>query len=516
MKQNKLILNWLVNILKRNSFFLLYLLLLSSCDEGTRTTNQKTSYSNWYTASFENDSIPGIGLTKAYTLLKKSTDPVIVAVIDTPVDLNHPVFSNRLYINHDEIPGNNLDDDNNGYVDDINGWNFVGYDKNKSVYFTSYEIVRLIRHLENQDELDSLQLKKLIEAHQLQRETAQKRLTKSNNDLKAFYNAKKVFPHAIRSNGTIDTVASKEINPKDEEETKLKKFLTRYGRIGLYEKQLIQFKIGGEGEISKSLNLQYDDRSIAKGHAIINDIENMSQHATQVGGLIAEATNGVNFNRPDIIDIKLMFLSVSGVGDYHNNDLAAAIRYAVDNGASVINFSDSKPYSVGEEKVTQAIKYAAKNNVLMVTSAGNNNLNTDDNKWYPLDYRDDFNEFLDNLLVVGASTNKIDKLKGSFSNYGQQTVDIFAPGSKITIPNGEVDVPYIRLGGTSLASALTSASAAIIISQYPDLKAGEIKELLLQSSTNIEEDTFKSYSKSGKVLDVYKVLEKLKNRHTKH
>jgi len=509
MKRNKLILNWLVDILKRNSIFFISLLLLFSCDKSS-VTSQKTSYSNWYTASFEKDSIPGIGLTKAYTLLKKNTNTTIVAVIDTPVDLNHPVFSNRLYINHDEIPSNNLDDDNNGYVDDINGWNFVGYDKNKSVYFTNYEIVRLIRHLENQDQVDSLQLKKIIEAYQLQKETAQKRLAKSNNDLETFYNAEKLFPHTIRSNGTIDTVASKEINPKNEEETKLKKFLTRYGRIGLYEKQLIQFKTGGEGEMNKSLNLQYDDRSIAKGHAIINDVENMSQHATQVGGLIAEATNGANFNRPDIIDIKLMFLSLSGVGDYHNNDLAAAIRYAVDNGASVINFSDSKPYSVGEEKVTQAIEYAAKHDVLMVTSAGNNNLNTDENKLYPLDYRDDFNEFLDNLLVVGASTNKIDKLKASFSNYGQHTVDIFTPGSKITVPNGEVDVPYIRLGGTSLASALTSASAAIIISQYPELKPGEIKELLLKNATNIEEGTFKSHSKSGKILDVYKVLEKLR------
>ncbi|MFP2997729.1 S8 family serine peptidase [Spongiivirga sp. MCCC 1A20706] len=489
------------------------LLIFSSCDEKSDTI-QSSSYSNWYASSISVDSIPGIGISKAYTTLKKNSDPVIIAVIDTPVDIYHPVFRNRLYINHDEIPDNGMDDDNNGYTDDINGWNFLGYDTNKSVYFMNYEIVRLIRQLENSSTTDSLRLKKLYKAYQLQKEKAQKRLNKSIADLQTFYDAKEVFPNTIRANGTIDSIAAKKVHAKNEEEIKLKKFLLRNARIGLYEKQLIQFKTGGEGELNKSLNPAYDDRKIVMGHHIVNDFENMSQHATQVGGLIAEATNGEIFDRPNILDIKLMFLCTSGVGDYHNNDLAAAIRYAVDNGASVINLSDSKPNSFDEDLVTSAIQYAAKHEVLIVTSAGNNNLNTDlpEYKNYPLDYRTDFNEIADNMIVVGASTNKIEKPKASFSNYGQQSVDIFAPGSKIVVPNGETNVPYIRLGGTSLASALTSASAAIIISQYPDITAGTLKKVLLKTGTAIDSSTFKSFSKSGKIVNLHKALNYLQEK----
>ncbi len=514
MKQNKLILNSFVNISKQNSRYtlLIGLFLLIACSAKQNTEPNKKTTNNWYSLDLEQDSIPGIGLKKAYiSQIKKSKSEIIVAVIDTPFDIEHPVFKDRLFINKNEIPNNQIDDDKNGYVDDIHGWNFLGYENDKSVYFTNYEIVRLIRHLENRDPIDTIHLEKLYNAYKKQKNASEKRLEKSRSDINKFKTAIKKFPKALKPNGHIDTIAFQQPKEVIEEDQDSREFLTRLARINLYEKILYQFEQGGIGELEKSLNKQYNDRKLVKGHGIINDTENIFQHGTQVAGLIAEVTNSKNYIDESLLDVKLMFLCTSAVGDYHNNDLTAAIRYAVDNGASVINLSDSKSYSIDEENITEAIKYAEKNNVLIVTSAGNAKKNTDlpENDWYPKDHKGDFEEITDNLLTIGASTKNLNKTKASFSNYGKHTVDLFAPGSQITVPNGEIDVPYVRLGGTSLASALTSASAAIILTQYPDLKVVDLKNLLMQNGTHMNQAEFSSYSKSGKILNLNKVLEQL-------
>ena len=157
-----------------------------------------------------------------------------------------------------------------------------------------------------------------------------------------------------------------------------------------------------------------------------------------------------------------------------------SIRYAVDNGAKVINMSSGKNFSLHEDWVNDALAYAAKHDVLYETSAGNNNLDLDQNDCYPNDQTKDNPERVNNFIMVGASSKKLTKkLNVSVSNYGKNSVDLFAPG--IHIKTTATFNKYEENRGTSLAAAVVSGTAALLRSHYPSLSASQVKQILLDS-----------------------------------
>lgn len=513
----------------------------------------------WYDKDLNVNQIPGISINKWYNESKKTKKrSIIVAVIDTQIDANHEDLVHLLWVNKHEIPNNNIDDDNNSYVDDINGWNFIGNKKGSTVY-TNFEFVRIVREYDkfyHGKKSTEIAKNDLIHYEDYQRAIKKLDLEKGfyGNWLKSLkYNLvkfpvakdslKAYFPDEDYSYQQLDSLYKKyKINDKtymqrrDDNDMDLGAMIDFMMAIfEVKQKNLAEIK-GKEKEIdsivNKNLNLSFDERAffdlksdvLEKGYGNNNISSNLlgttiNNHSTMVSGIIAAnrsnliGINGISNN------LKLMPLSISSSGDEHDKDIAMAVRYAVDNGAKIINMSFGKEFSLNKKWVNDAFKYADKNNVLLVHSAGNNHFNADENPYYPtdIDYNNEANEFCDNFINVGATTAKMDsRLIASFSNYGKKNVDLFAPGEDIyTTTAGN---SYGFDSGTSLAAPMVSGTAALIWSYYPKLSAKQVKQIILESGTaydievlvpggNGKKAKFSELSKSGKVLNVYNAMQ---------
>ena len=205
-------------------------------------------------------------------------------------------------------------------------------------------------------------------------------------------------------------------------------------------------------------------------------------HGTHVAGIVAQV-RGNNLGG-DGVAANVEILTVRAVpdGDEYDKDIALAIRYAVDNGAKIINGSFGKSFSPHKNWVYDAIKYAAKKDVLIVHAAGNDGYNIDENKNinYPNDSQDNIKEFADNVITIGAINKQYgENVVAPFSNFGKINVDVFAPGEEIyaTVPNNK----YKYLQGTSMAAPNAAGVAALIRSYYPKLKASQVKHILMDS-----------------------------------
>ncbi len=541
--------------MKKHMFLLSYLFiyLFISCNTSknlkiiefadqklVKNSLSETEILSWLHKDIFNDSIPGISLEKAYRELlpDKKEQEVVVAVIDTEVDIYHEDLKDQIWNNPNEIAKNGLDDDQNGYIDDIYGWNFLGNDNGENVIYSNYEYIRMIRKFakvfEGKDEknfsdaerkdfetynkLLSIHEKKLTEAESrlLSFETYLKRLTGKQDSLKLFF--------------SLDTITKENLSALQTDNDaieSLRKKVIEYIDMGYSEKATIEYIVGIKKGIKRSANIEYKEREILGDNPDdITDTDygnnnvsgNLDQlyHGTLITGIIAAKRNnqiGIN----GIVDsIKIMPLCVSANGDEHDKDIALAIRYAVDNGAKVINMSSGKSFSMQQEWVNSAIKYAENNDVLFITSAGNGNLNLDipEIHYYPNNNTKASNSF----LMVGASSYFLkDGLKNSSTNYGKENVDIFAPGNKIYTTNIKNTYKFTR--GTSIATSIVSGVAALIRSYYPNLKAYQVKEILMTSGVSYNINTeikaqdgtkktlpFSELSKSGKVVNAYNAL----------
>ena len=334
----------------------------------------------WAHADLATDTIPGISLGKAYAFLNgKENTPVIVAIADTGLDIEHEDLSPVLWTNKQEI-ADGKDNDGNGFVDDIHGWNFLG-----DTYDENLEMTRMVRNFQQE------------------------------------------FGKKKKADIAPDRVADFELFKKLEKE--------------------VQSKFPGSGSY---FNLKFNARKDQPdpysyevkvyGDAKVKNTVRTEAHASHVGGIVAAARgNGIGIN--GIADnVQLMPLRLVPRGDEYDKDVALGIRYAVDNGAKIINASFGKGYSPNKEWVYEAIKYAAAKDVLIVLAAGNNGQNIDLHSEFPNDTPDGENEIANNVLMVGATTYEYDEsLPASFSNYGKRNVDIFAPGSRIysTVPGNK-------------------------------------------------------------------------------
>jgi len=540
---------------------LFILLLISSCSTkqlivtNLNVKNKKLSQEqlkSWQHKDIISDSIFGISLDKAYQELirNKKGKEIIVAVIDTQVDLNHEDLKNSFWLNKDEIPNNNIDDDNNGYIDDVHGWNFIGNLKGESLPRTNFEYVRVVKKysdIYNNSMCDSIYdskcktYKKALKIYTYELKRVKHNYLMFTNWQIRYNNTKKVLkPFFPKGNYTLkvlneikttDTIILKEIknmrnhiNWEQSDEwskrntAKEKKYIDYYLNINLNNRQKI---VGDNPYDIKDTN--YGFHNVTKNENQINH----SNHSTKVTGIInANRNNGIGIkgisNR-----IKIMPLVVSTYGDEYDKDIALAIRYAVDNGAQVINMSSSKDFSTNPEWVQNALKYAEKHNVLFINCASNENNNTDVDTTFPNDIDNNGEEIVSNFINVGASTYQVNKyLVAPFSNYGEKNVDIFAPGNDIFTT--KINNTYKFVGGTSYSAPIVSGVAALIWSHYPKLKAYEVKEIILESGISYDMDVilpagyqseketlvpFKSLSKSGKIVNAYNAL--LLARHYK-
>lgn len=500
-----------------------------------------TELKGWGGADLISDTIPGMSVQKTYSeiIKNKKGKKVIVAVIDSGVDIHHEDLDDVIWTNEDEIPNNNRDDDNNGYVDDVHGWNFLG-----DAVEENMEYVRILKRLkpkfdgvpasavkpENKEEFD-LYMRAKAEYDKEYNEALGLK-----NQYEGIHQQLKMAHQAVaqklgKEDYTLEELQAMEA--ETEEMQQYKGFLFQVmsnveGNIPEAITQLNEAIDYFSGRLNSHFNMELDGRAIVGDDP--NDITDTDygnnnvtgpstdkediKHGTHVAGIIAaERNNNIGING---VANNAVIMPIRAVpdGDEYDKDIALAIRYAVDNGASIINTSFGKYFSTHPEWVNEAIKYAAKNDVLIVNAAGNEGLNLDQKRVYPNDQTpENPQEISDNVLTVGAlSYTYGSDMIASFSNYGASNVDVFAPGTQIwsTTPNNE----YEFMQGTSMAAPAVSGIAAMIRSYYPELSADQVKRVIMESGLSSSatviiggdpSDTkkFSQISTSGKMANMY-------------
>ena len=508
--------------------------------------NSKTEFAkNWHIQNQDSTGIYGISLDKAYSFInskKIKSKQVLVAVIDSGIDTLHEDLQSILWTNPKEIPNNGIDDDKNGFIDDIHGWNFLGGKDGRNVKKDSYEAARVYNKLKlkyNNLTADESSLNE-IEKNEfsLFKKTQKKIVGDINPEEIAFI--KKMMPVFLKG----DSVISKELGKKEYNCTDLEKYTTTNADAKKTKLFLLQLcKGNGTDDITNNQIIDEFDGQLRKAesanHApedyrkqIVQDDEsNINDrnygnndlmasnpfHGTHCAGIIAAVRNN-QMGMDGIADnVRIMMLRAVPDGDEHDKDIALAIRYAVDNGAQVISMSFGKEFSPEKEWVDEAVQYAEKMGVLLVHAAGNDGKNIDSTDNFPSPIYKNSTTKATNWITVGASGDPTNGgIVAGFSNYGKKEVDIFAPGVQIysTLPGGN---KYGNASGTSMACPVVAGTAALILSYYPNLSAQQVKFAIENSAKKITQNVtlpgtdelvpFNELSKSGGLLNANSALQ---------
>ena len=480
-----------------------------------------TDLKRWSHLDIVTDTIPGMSVDRAYAeiLKDKKGVKVIVGVIDSGVDIDHVDLKGMIWTNPKEIAGNGIDDDNNGYIDDIHGWNFLGDAENENK-----ELTRIVK--KGDDGSETYQLAKA----EYDKELAEALDNKENVDF--IFNADKTIADFLGNKDYTLEELKAVSSPKADILQSKYIMINIIGQAGPdFHSELNEYKTQVYDQLNYSLNLEFDGRKMVGdnpedikdtnyGNNIVygpNPTKENILHGTHVAGIIAQIRHNDLGGDGVANDVSILVVRAVPQGDEYDKDIALAIRYAVDNGAKIINGSFGKSYSPHKEWVYDAIKYAASKDVLIVHAAGNDGDNIDlpEYRNYPNDADDFGNDIANNMITVGALNYTYDgDLVANFSNYGTVNVDVFAPGVKIyaTVPNNE----YKFEQGTSMASPNAAGVAALIRSYYPKLTAPQVKQILMDSGVaspltvklgeTKESRVFKDASKSGKMVNAYNAL----------
>jgi len=479
----------------------------------------------WGHADLIADTIPGMSINKAYAEIigSRKGQKVVVAVVDSGIDLEHEDLDGVLWKNTKEIPNNGKDDDKNGYVDDIHGYNFLGDSYNEQLEYT--RMLRLkIGDAATLAKLSSQQVQDYNEALQNKQRYEQILQTVENAD-----NAvKKALGKQNYTKADVSAIKASDQTMQQHVAVLMQMFSfadTIPEVITQLNDGIVHFSDQANYNFNKDFNGRavvgdnpYDINDLGYGDGNPRSRYPDENHGTHVAGIIAAERNNGKGIKGVANNVALMSLRVVPNGDEYDKDVALAIRYATDNGAKIINCSFGKSFSPNKEWVYDAIKYAAAKDVLIVHAAGNDGADLDnpDNPNFPNDQIDNGKEFADNVITVGALAPKYgSELIASFSNYGAINVDVFAPGTAIysTIPGNQ----YKSFNGTSQASPAVAGIAALIRSQYPKLSAAQVKHIILQSGLStktpviVSGDAAKSKSldqiaTSGKIANAYNAL----------
>jgi len=474
----------------------------------------------WSHLDLFKDTVPGMSVDRVYDLVKdRKSTKVIVGVIDSGVDIEHPELKDVVWTNTKEIAGNGIDDDKNGFIDDIHGWNFLG-----DIEHENLEYVRILKKGDDGSEL----YKRAKAEYDKEFEQA----TAGKQQVDFILKADKGFQDKTgKENYTAEDLAKLKTDDQmlSAVKPRFEQILTRVPR----EEFMKQVQSGVEhydSQLKYNLNKEYDARKILGDNPddwnsktygnnnVIGPEKEGAKHGTHVAGIIAQA-RGNNVGGDGVATSHVQIMAVRAVpdGDEYDKDVALAIRYAVDNGAKVINGSFGKYFSPHSDWVYDALKYAAEKDVLVVFAAGNEgiNLDADQSERYPNDDKNTLTEYTDNVLTIGA-LNEVygPDMVAPFSNYGKTKVDVFSPGMRIyaTVPNNG----YEFLQGTSMASPNAAGVAALVRAYYPKLKAAQVKQILMNSGVAIPIEVkageegqnfqFSDLSRSGKIVNAYNAI----------
>ncbi len=536
----------------KKSFFLPFLALLFIIPS---VQGQQTAPDNWFTTDIIESGVPGARVDRAYKELLKGVQPkpVIAAVIDSGVEADHEDLKDRMWTNAKEISGNKVDDDKNGYVDDIHGWNFIGGKDGRNIGQDSYEAtreyVRLKAKFQNadpakvskKDKADYDEFVKLKADIEKKKESAENNLNQIEMTKSMIMGPLQSIKEALgRKKATKENIDA--IDAGEDQGLNIGKMvmgqIMASGEFPTQNMDSVIMLIGSEldegikqykNQVEYSYNTDFDPRKdivkdnysdYSERYYGNNDVEGPDAfHGTHVAGIIGANRNN-NIGIRGIAD-QALIMSVRAVpdGDERDKDIANAILYAVDNGAKVINMSFGKGYSPGKKYVDAAVKYAAKKDVLLVHAAGNSAANNDTEPNYP---NDKFlksglfgKKYADNWIEVGAlSWRPGEDMVADFSNYGAKNVDLFAPGVDLysTIP----DQGYKKASGTSMASPVVAGVATLLRSYFPTLTAKQTKEVIMESVHKVntmvkkpgsdELVPFSSLSVTGGYIDAYEAI----------
>jgi cell wall-associated protease len=502
---------------------------------------------SWQHLDIEKDTMPGTSLNRAYQdiIKNKKGKRVIVAVIDTDIDIHHEDLKPAIWINKKEIPNNHKDDDHNGYIDDVNGWNFLGNPKgDKNIIHANLQSTRILRSLKKKyttyptihgNKTDSILCVRAIEENKKDREEIESLKVNAVEALSAYREGLKVFEKNFRKTqfSSLTSYDSLRKKYKNGDPTLFKNilFMRNAYKLNKTYEVLKNDSIKVEERYRTTLNESYYDREITGddeynvkdayyGNNNVYRNAEWTYHGTMVSGLLgANRANKKGINGfSDAIQI-MPIRAVPIGGSDNPKDVAVAIRYAVDNGAKIINMSfGTTSLFESAPMVNEALLYAQQHDVLVVAGAGNDMKDNDVTPFFPIDYDVKTGiEFCTNFIKVGAITFDGDKgLLAEFTNYGKKTVDIFAPGHFLkTTYAGNL---YFYRDGTSMATPIVCGVAALVRSYYPKLTAAQVKQIILDSSVQYDlqvqvpgqpEGTlkpFKELSKSGGVVNAYNAL----------
>ncbi len=460
---------------------------------------------NWYNLDLNSDKVMGVSSNKAYeTILKgKPSRKVIVAVIDGGVEVDHPDLIEHIWTNLLEIPNNGIDDDHNGYVDDIHGWDFIG-GKTEDVQHDNLEITRIYKKYKSVFENNPDASKQDPEHYKWYVLAKEEFLKKYAETQKKLSNQQeiKTWMGQIQKQYKDKKITTDDVNNFPDGDSLLQQFkLSLFKSLdkGLsfedVEKNIDTRYDLINNQLIYNYNVDYDSRKIVGDHYDDsaeryygnNEVEGPeASHGTHVAGIIGGVRNN-SLGIDGVADnVSLMVLRVVPDGDERDKDIANAIRYAAENGASIINMSFGKSFPYDKTTVDNAVRFAVSKDILFIHASGNESLNLDSvGRRYPNpDYANGRGSAKSNWIVVGAVAANGNP--GPFSNYGKKKVDVFAPG--VAINSTVLDGKYGKKNGTSMASPVVAGVAAMIRSYHPELSARQVKKIILKTVYKPKED----------------------------
>ena len=495
---------------------------------------------DWYHLDRVPGSGPGLNTQTAYRSVLQDRalqDTVQVAIIDSGIDIDHEDLAAETWTNADEVPGNGVDDDDNGYADDVHGWNFIGGPNDKNVNQDTYELTRIYVDLRerfagvdsanvaptNRDPYQRYQ--KIKRTFRKKRRQAKKRLRSVQKTQTAVQTSVQILKTHLQTD-SLTQEAVRSVSSSQQNVRRAQKTLQYFYDQGLTPADLREYKNQLQRQVEYNYNPDFNPRPIVEDDYSDkterrygnNDVVGPdASHGTHVAGIIgATRQNGIGI-KGVARSVRIMPVRTVPNGDERDKDVANAIRYAANNGADVINMSFGKKYSPHKDVVDAAVQYADSMGVLMVHAAGNDGANVDSTDNFPSPYYEGGGR-AQRWIEVGASSWKGGKqLAARFSNYGADRVDVFAPGQSIysTVPKNK----YKRNDGTSMAAPMVSGLAALMMAYYPSLSATEVHSIILDTATRYKDQLvtrpgdsgtvrFGKLSRTGAIVDAQAALQR--------
>lgn len=494
---------------------------------------------NWFNLDYLENGVRGISTERAYRdfLNGKTSKPVLVAIIDSGIDINHEDLKDNIWVNAKEIPDNGVDDDNNGYIDDINGWDFLGgkdgTDVSRETMEVTREYARLKKIYQYIQDIASLSPAmnveyELYKKYKARYEAKVKELQEQGPFVIKLYekyiDSKLILSTYLKVKDVSKEDLAKITSKEPEDIRKAKRVFELLEQIGQDEEKLKEAYEYYDAQFKFGINLSFNPRTI-----VGDDVDNINdrdygnnevkgpdaRHGTHVAGIVAaNRTNALGIAGV-ASNVRIMAIRAVPEGDERDKDVANAIKYAVDNGAKIINMSFGKSVSPQKQAVDEAVKYAQSKGVLLIHAAGNENENIDISDNYPSKKFADGKQ-AENWLEVGATSwMQPPSAVAEFSNYGHKTVDVFAPG--VDLKSTVVGSQYEDLSGTSMAAPVVTGLAALLMSYYPDFDFKKIKQIILNSSIKLsklkvsqpgtgELVDFSLLSSSGGIVNAYEAV----------